>query len=139
MSAHLTFEEERPLRQVIGWPASEPAYETPLVERCHAALDLPLKDQTVETLRLLLGQGIGVETLLPRALDILEVNILASGDLYAGDLLSACQRLPVSYWNEHPQDWTRLDAVLQDFDRKVEQVNRDRAVFCQNNPFGARL
>lgn len=139
MSAGLTFEEERPLRQVIGWPASEPPHETPLVERCHAALDLPLKDQTVETLRLLLGQGIGVETLLPRALDILELDILASGDLYDGDLLQSCLRLPASTWSQNPTLWTQLNAILSDFDRKVAQVNSDRAVFCQNNPFGARL
>ena len=139
MSAGLTFEGERPLKQVIGWPDSEPPYETPLIERCEAALSLPLKDQTVETMRLLLGQGIAADVLLPRALDILEPDILASGDFYEGDLLASCQRLPASYWREHPDHWVRLDSILRDFDQKVEQVNRERAGFMENNPFGAKL
>lgn len=127
------------MKQVIGWPDSEPPYETPLIERCEAALSLPLKDQTVETMRLLLGQGIAADVLLPRALDILELDILASGDFYEGDLLASCQRLPASYWREHPDHWVRLDSILRDFDQKVEQVNRERAGFMENNPFGAKL
>lgn len=127
------------MKQVIGWPDSEPPYETPLIERCEAALSLPLKDQTVETMRLLLGQGIAADVLLPRALDILEPDILASGDFYEGDLLASCQRLPASYWREHPDHWVRLDSILRDFDQKVEQVNRERAGFMENNPFGAKL
>lgn len=127
------------MKQIIGWPDSEPPYETPLIERCEAALSLPLKDQTVETMRLLLGQGIAADVLLPRALDVLELDILASGDLYEGDLLASCQRLPASCWSAHPELWARLDSILRYFDRKVEQVNRDRARFMENNPFGAKL
>lgn len=139
MSAGLTFEGERPLKQVIGWTDAAPPFKTPLIERCEAALALPLKDQTVETMRLLLGQGIAIDMLLPRALDILELDILASGDLYEGDLLASCQRLPASHWREHPDHWVRLDSILRDFDQKVDQVNKERAGFMANNPFGAKL
>ncbi|MEO4000233.1 contact-dependent growth inhibition system immunity protein [Mesorhizobium sp. CAU 1732] len=138
MNARPTF-EDHPLRVLIGWSGSEPPYQTPLIARCEPALALPLKDQTVETIRLLLGQGIAVDVLLPRALEILELNILASGDMYDGDLLSACQRLPASYWSDHPEHWTELENIHRDFDRKIDQVNKDRAVFMARNPFGARL
>ena len=87
----------------------------------------------------MIGQGIGLDLLLPYALDLLEQNILISGDMYEGDLLSSCQRVPAAYWAEHPEHWARLNSILEGFDRKVEQVNKDRRIFLANNPYGAAL
>lgn len=42
----------------------------------------------------MLGQGLGVRTLLPIAVELLVENPLVSGDLYPGDLLTAVLTLP---------------------------------------------
>jgi hypothetical protein len=61
-----------------------------------------LQDYTVEDLRLSIGQGIGLSWLVPLALAQLQQDLLAEGDYYPGDLLSAVSRLPASYWQAHP-------------------------------------
>lgn len=103
------------------------------------ALDLPLEMQTPETIRLLIGQDIATNLLVPLALDFLEHDILTSGDLYKGDLLSVCQKISAKYWAEQPDHWVRLNAILEDFDRTVELVNSYRDEFRARNPFGASL
>ena len=69
---------------------------------------------TVEDLRIMLGQQVGVPTLVPLALDLLEANPLTEGDLYPGDLLASVTRIPDSYWQEHPEEKIRLDGVTRD-------------------------
>ena len=74
------------------WPA--PDFPSHLVTRCHALQKKPLCDLEVEDLRMLIGQAIGLDFLLPAALAILEKDPLAEGDFFAGDLLIALVRNP---------------------------------------------
>ncbi len=68
------------------WPPP-PDSATDLVRRCHRLRRVPVGELTTEGLRVLLGQQIGVPTLLPLAVARL-VDPLAAGD-YPGDLLQA--------------------------------------------------
>jgi hypothetical protein len=128
-----------PLRSLIGLEKVEPPYPTSLIQRCETALDLPLERQTPETLRLLIGQQIGLPVLVPIALDLLERYVLVSGDMYEGDLLAACLKIPQEYWTAEPEAWVRLNGILESFDSTVKTINEHRAGFLTNNPFGARL
>jgi hypothetical protein len=49
----------------------------------------PIGALTVEDLRLLIGQNIGLTHLLPPAVEILRADPMAAGDFCEGDLLSA--------------------------------------------------
>jgi hypothetical protein len=98
------------------WPDID--FPTPLVERCYKFRKIPLKDLTVEQLRVLIVQNIGVKFLLPNAYDILKSNILAEGDCYEGDLLNAVMNV---------KDWE--DCILKlNFQvlvsQKVESIQR---------------
>lgn len=62
----------------------------------------PVAELTVEDLRLLIGQQIGADVLVPCALDVLASDPLAEGDMYPGDLLIAVMRLPQDYWAARP-------------------------------------
>ncbi len=75
-------------------------FPTALVERCHKYRKIPIKNLTIEQIRTLISQNIGLEFLLPKALDVLKLNILAEGEYYPGDLLSAV--LTTKEWNDEP-------------------------------------
>jgi CDI immunity proteins len=73
-----------------------------------------LAEFTVEDLRIMLGQQIGVPALLPLAVQVLLRDSLAEGDDYPGDLLSNVLRLPDSAWSSLRAERKRLASVLAD-------------------------
>jgi hypothetical protein len=63
----------------------------------------------------MIGQDIGTEYLMPKALDVLEVNPLADGDFYDGDLLHSLMKLygeQGKYWREHAKNLNRVRKVV---------------------------
>ena len=77
-----------------------PQYDTALVTNAHRLRRVPLKQFRIEDLRLMIGQKVGLEYLIPIALDHLEANPLAEGDCYPGDLLAAVARVPDGFWRD---------------------------------------
>lgn len=75
-------------------------FSSGLVEKCHAYRKIPIKDLSVEQLRLLVGQKIGLPFIIPKVIAVLNDNILAEGDLYPGDLLSVVLDLTEREWPE---------------------------------------
>jgi hypothetical protein len=65
---------------------------TPLTRRIRDLARIPLREFTVEDLRLLIGQERALDTLLPLALEELKNNPFAEGDMYVGDLLMTVVR-----------------------------------------------
>jgi hypothetical protein len=80
------------LEQLEGefWP--EPDFDSYLVTTCNRLRKKPVDEFTVEDLRIMIGQQIGLPYLVPRALDVLERDPLADGDFYDGDLLMSVIR-----------------------------------------------
>lgn len=60
-----------------------------LVQECHRLRRKPIEEFTTENLRIMIGQNIGLEYLVPKALEVLRTDPLAAGDYYDGDLLKA--------------------------------------------------
>ncbi|MFF0711224.1 contact-dependent growth inhibition system immunity protein [Streptomyces bauhiniae] len=60
------------------WPAPSVDY-TRLVTTAHALRRRPIGDLTVEDMRLLIGQDMGLPHLLPLALEVLRENPMAEG------------------------------------------------------------
>lgn len=81
------------------WPAPS-ADDTRLVATALTLRGRPIGELTVEDLRLLIGQDIGLRYLLPLALEVLRENSMAEGDMYEGDLLSAVLTRNPSVWAE---------------------------------------
>jgi len=63
---------------------------------------IPIRDLSVENLRLLIGQKIGLEFLVPLAIECLMDSPLVSGDYYRGDLMVAVLAIPEEFWTAHP-------------------------------------
>ncbi|MEH0984684.1 contact-dependent growth inhibition system immunity protein [Micromonospora sp. CPCC 205556] len=93
------------------WPDPGPD-ATFLVSRCAELRRKPLAEFTVEDLRIMLGQEIGVPALLPRAVQVLLRDPLAEGDHHPGDLLLNVLRLPDSAWSNLRAERQRLASVL---------------------------
>jgi hypothetical protein len=73
-----------------AWP--EPEFGSHLVATCHGLRKKPVGELSVEDLRILLGQDIGSQYLLPLAKAILRADPLAEGDFFPGDLVVALLR-----------------------------------------------
>ncbi|WP_073814706.1 MULTISPECIES: contact-dependent growth inhibition system immunity protein [Streptomyces] len=63
----------------------------------------PLGGLTVEDVRLLIRQDVGLAYLLPLAVEVLRVDPLAEGDMYEGDLLAAVLTRSAECWSESPE------------------------------------
>jgi hypothetical protein len=88
-------------------------YPSRLVENCHRFRKIPLQDLTTEQIRILISQQIGLNFLIPLACNELEKNILAEGDLYAGDLLEVVLRTDKRFWLTHLDLLERLRDLLK--------------------------
>jgi hypothetical protein len=84
---------------------------------------VPLKQLRIEDIRLLIGQSLGLEFLVPMALDHLEGHPLTAGDFYPGDLLKNVMEAPESFWNNHPELRERLVNALERALERVRKVN----------------
>lgn len=107
------------------WGAIPPD-ATPLIEKCYALRRKPLRELTVENLRLAIGQDIGLEYLVPLAIGILRENPLAEGDMYAGDLLHNVLRVPREFWQENDELWWAVSEILHDLEHATK-VTREAA------------
>ncbi|MFD2473016.1 contact-dependent growth inhibition system immunity protein [Amycolatopsis silviterrae] len=89
-----------------------PAGATRLIETVHRLRRKPLAQLTAEDVRLLLGQRVGVQFLVPRALAMLEEDPLCEGDLYPGDLLASTLRVPPAHWRTNHDHLDRIIAAI---------------------------
>jgi len=92
-------------------------FPTSVVRKSYELRKKPLRDLTIEEIRHLISQSIGLEYLVPLALDKLDGDILAEGDFYPGDLLMALSNIQHAFWEINP-------ALRLKLKEKVEQ-NRD--------------
>ncbi|GHF86874.1 hypothetical protein GCM10018790_75470 [Kitasatospora xanthocidica] len=63
----------------------------------------PIGSLTVEDMRLLIRQNVGLTYVLPVAVEALQVDPLAEGDMYEGDLLAAVLTRSAEVWSEYPE------------------------------------
>lgn len=102
------------LQQLEGEDWGDP-YTAPtnLVRRCLVARRQAIRDMPLDDLRCLIGQGIGLKYLMPRALDIIEMDPLVDTDIgYPGSLLCAVLRTKEDFWREWPDMQDRVVALL---------------------------
>lgn len=90
-----------------------------LIIRCRAARSKPISRLSVGDLRLLIGQRMGLDYLVPIALAVLENDPLAH-EHYRGELLIALLGVPREFWIAHAELAVRLVELKQ----LVEEVHR---------------
>ena len=91
----------------------KPNYESYLISTCHELRKKRLNDFEIEDLRIMIGQNIGLEYLIPLALEYLNQNILAEGDYYKGDLLKSVLNSDENYWKSEKENWKKMCSIFE--------------------------
>src|SRR3954465_15505893 len=78
---------------------NNPAYDSHLVRRCHELRKLPLGKFTTEDVRIMIGQQISLDYLIPSALEVLTIDLFAEGDFFEGDLLKNVLAIKTDFWD----------------------------------------
>ncbi len=116
---------EQNLDQVEGVDWGEPAYSSYVVTNSHRLRKKSLREFTPEDLRFMLGQQISLPILMPMALDVLEYEPFAAGDMFPGALLNMALQVDPMFWREYPGLWYRLYAVTADVDGMVRLLEEE--------------
>ena len=104
---------------------SEPDVKTSLIVKCHQLRKIPIKDLSIEDLRILIGQQIGLKFILPVALEIVEENPFVGGDMYAGDLLFAIGSIDKEFWESDEDLNNRLVEIKDNLSILASTINND--------------
>lgn len=103
----------------------KPKFDSSLAKSCYALRAIPISELTPENLRMLIGQNIGLDYLVPLALNILEDNPLVSGDMYAGDLLASILRIPKEFWSTFPDLNNRVVELKNEIEILRDTINEE--------------
>lgn len=76
----------------------------------------------------MIGQNIGLKYLIPLALDTLEKNILAEGNLHEGDLLESVLTSNPDYWKEEIDAWNIMCVFFRNNKLKIEEATARRKI-----------
>jgi hypothetical protein len=113
---------DKTLDDLEGIEWGPPQIESNLVTDVHRLRRVPLKQFRIEDLRLMIGQKVGLEYLVPIALDHLDANPLVEGDFYPGDLLAAVLRVPDGFWRDRP---VLVPRVLSAIDAALARLRKE--------------
>jgi hypothetical protein len=103
----------RSIAELEGLHVEKGAYELGSQAWLSRALVSPIGQLGVPDLRLLVSHGRGLRHLMPIVLETLERTPFAAGDHGRGDLLTVTCLVDDAYWADHPDERTRLLAVLR--------------------------
>jgi hypothetical protein len=98
----------------------EPPDATPLVKRCHELRTKPLRDFTVEDLRVMIGQQVALGRMITLALDLLRPDPLIAGYYYPGDLLASVLRVDSAFWERSPDLAVEVGRLAERLDERSE-------------------
>lgn len=98
----MKFDINKSLQQIENSDWGEPKSDSPLEKRCYELRRIPLKEFEGHDLLRMISQGIGIEYLIPIALDLLRIDPLADRDFYPGCLLGALLKASYKYWDKNP-------------------------------------
>jgi hypothetical protein len=115
-------DESKRTLDAVDPPAWDPVMPdaTFLVRRCHELRTKPLRDFTVEDLRIMIGQQIALKHLVPLALERLQADPLVGGDCYPGDLLASVLRADAAVWEWSPDLDVSLRKLIEGLDERSE-------------------
>jgi hypothetical protein len=115
--------ERKNLTQLENNDWGPPKSDSYMAMACHELRYKPLGDMTIEDVRMLVGQDIGLPYLMPIALDFLKENPLAEGMHYPGDLLCAALRVQGDFFKNYPEYKPELLKLIDEVSIKMESMD----------------
>ena len=104
---------DKTLEQLDGDVLGVREYDSALVRNCHRLRRVPLNEFTVEDVRLMIGQDLSLEYLMPIAIEHLEKNPFVEGDYYPGDLLKNAIGIRPDFWEQHPELLGKMQGIAE--------------------------
>jgi hypothetical protein len=130
--------------EAVQWPKPGPDV-SPLFVRCYELRKQPLSELTVADWRVLIGQDVGLEHLMPMALDVVEKDPLIKTEHYRGDLLTVILQASSEFFRKRPEIRSRVEEILKflpsaleslefiEFDTSSEALEEAIAEFQRDN------
>lgn len=78
---------------------------------------------SLEDIRFMIGQEIGIEHLLLKAFEYLEKDIFLDASYYEGDLLSVVLKLPSKFWKNNPVERDKVLNLLRLNQDRIESLD----------------
>ncbi len=100
-----------------------------LIRTCNELRKKQLEDYTIEDLRIMIGQEIGLPFLIPLAIEKLTDNLFAEGDMYEGDLLNNVLDIEPTFWNDHKTESLKLKDLIKDRMHEIELLKIETSKF----------
>jgi hypothetical protein len=111
----------------------EPTYDSYLVKTCHKLRRKPLEEFETEDLRIMIGQNIGLDYLIPLALETLKENILAEGHMYEGDLLNSVLTSEKEFWQKNLDFYNEVLTLIEQNKNEIDENQIKTKEFEQIN------
>jgi hypothetical protein len=90
-----------------------PTFDSYLVTRVHEIRKLPLAELTNDDIAMMLRQKFSLDYIVPLAIDKLQVDILAHGDMgFEGAIMEAILKIPADFWTLNKDYWTTINNLL---------------------------
>lgn len=105
--------------------------ETNLIEKIYKLRQKVLNDFTVEDLRIMISQQVGLNYLIPLAIEILSSNLFAEGDFYEGDLLQVVLNIDRRFWNDNRAYLVEVNSLIANCKEEMVERKIDAAVFLR--------
>jgi len=115
---------EKSLTELEGedWGFSDD--ESYVVRNCTNLRHKALKEFSVEDLRIMIGQNIGVKYLVPIALDILDARIFSEGMHYPGDLLCNVIRVNPKFYEENQKLKNKVLYLIEKAKNQLQELDK---------------
>ena len=95
-----------------------------VVKTTNALRRKPLADFTAEDMRLMIGQEIGLDYLIPLVLEKLAANPLTAGDYYEGDVLLNVLKIDPNFWQKKPELRQKLEKIVDAINVVPEELRK---------------
>ena len=112
----MTFDRTKTLEELEDgfWQNTE--VNSHLVNECHRLRKIPLANLTIENLKVLIGQKIGVNFLIPLVIEFLELNPLSEGEMYKVDLILMVASIDDEFWDKNPELNNRMMRIKNELE-----------------------
>ncbi len=106
-----------------------------LIRRTKELRKIPLSTFDTEDLRIMIGQQLSLDYLIPLALDTLKVDLFAAGDFFEGDLLKNVLTIETGFWDSHKDYWQTLHDLIKNSRSEIADKKFDTTLFddCKYN------
>lgn len=116
-----------------AWPSLDS--DSRLIRRTKELRKIPLSTFETEDLRIMIGQQLSLDYLIPLALDTLKVDLFAEGDYFEGDLLKNVLAIETGFWDSNKDYWQTLHDLIKDSRSDIADKKFDTTLFddCKHN------